>query len=65
MEFLFVITTHQNLQWRITMVDNRGKGPDTDEGRVEKNPSRPYENSQAKEQQQRTNDRASDAQKKK
>lgn len=47
------------------MVDNRGKGPDTDEGRVEKNPSRPYENSQAKEQQQRTNDRASDAQKKK
>lgn len=26
------------------MSDNRGRGPDTDEGRIEKNPSRPYEN---------------------
>lgn len=26
------------------MSDNRGRGPATDEGRIERNPSRPYEN---------------------
>ena len=26
------------------MSDNRGRGPFTDEGRIEKNPARPYEN---------------------
>lgn len=44
------------------MNDNKGRGPETDEGRVERNSSRPYENSQSKEQQKKTNDRARDAQ---
>ena len=41
------------------MSDNRGRGPVTNEGRIEKSPSRPYENkpgssTQVKEQQEKT-----------
>ena len=46
------------------MSDNRGKGEQTDEGRVEKNPSRPYENNPGKDDKpdkgQDTNERVRD-----
>ncbi len=45
------------------MSDNRGKGPNTpgDEGRIERNPSRPYENNPAKDQQGKTQKEVNDA----
>lgn len=39
--------------------DNRGRGPD-DEGRIERHPSRPYENP-VKEQQKKTQKQSKDA----
>ncbi len=38
------------------MSDHQGKGPPTNEGRVEKNTSRPAENKPVEQQQQQTND---------
>ncbi len=32
------------LYWSLNMSDNRGRGPFTNEGRIERNPSRGYEN---------------------
>jgi hypothetical protein len=40
--------------------DNRGRGPN-DEGRIERKPSRPYENNPVKEQQDKTKKGADDA----
>ncbi|MCF7988543.1 MAG: hypothetical protein K9L60_13390 [Methylovulum sp.] len=34
-------------------IDNRGRGPN-DEGRIERKPSRPYENNPVKDQQDKT-----------
>jgi len=42
------------------MPDNRGRGPDTDEGRIEKNPSRPYENRQNDDDKKKNSDRSND-----
>jgi hypothetical protein len=49
------------------MADNRGRGPNTpgNDGRLEKNPSRPYENNPVKEQQKKTQGGVNDALKKK
>jgi hypothetical protein len=46
---------------RLFMSDNRGRGPENDEGRVERNPSRPYENNPVKEQQDKTRKGTDDA----
>ena len=43
--------------------DNRGRGPN-DEGRIERNPSRPYENNPTKDQQDKTRQQSNDALKK-
>ena len=49
------------------MSDNRGKGPNTpgDDGRIERNPSRPYENKPAQQQQDKMRQGANEALKKK
>ena len=46
-------------------IDNRGRPPVPNEGRIEHKPSRPYENNPVREQQDKTRGQVGDALKKK